>query len=167
MESRSPSKFTGQRVHFIGIGGSGMSGLARMLLDNGAVVSGSEPTPNATSMALTKRGVKISRDQMGQLLSRETNLVVRTAAVPDGNVEFQAARALGIPTIKYAELLGEVMAVVVDDDRAIVAAFFGHPPVDTDELADGVGGFLGLRTASDRDSNSRRGVVQVMPAGDG
>jgi UDP-N-acetylmuramate--alanine ligase len=110
MESRSPSKFTGQRVHFIGIGGSGMSGLARMLLDNGAVVSGSEPTPNATSMALTKRGVKISRDQMGQLLSRETNLVVRTAAVPDTNVEFQAARALGIPTIKYAELLGQVMA---------------------------------------------------------
>src|SRR5438105_13171578 len=45
MESRppSPSRFTGQRIHFIGIGGSGMSGLARMLLDNGAIVSGSEP----------------------------------------------------------------------------------------------------------------------------
>jgi UDP-N-acetylmuramate--alanine ligase len=110
MESRSPSKFTGQRVHFIGIGGSGMSGLARMLLDNGAIVTGSEPTPNETSMSLTKRGVKISRDQLGQLLTRETNLVVRTAAVPDSNLEYQAARALGIPTIKYAELLGQVMA---------------------------------------------------------
>jgi UDP-N-acetylmuramate--alanine ligase len=111
MESRSPSKFTGQRVHFIGIGGSGMSGLARMLLDNGAIVSGSEPTPNATSLELTsKRNVKISRDQIGQLISRETNLVVRTAAVPDSNLEYQRAKALGIPTIKYSELLGQVMA---------------------------------------------------------
>src|SRR4051812_21991918 len=84
-ESRSPSRFAGQRVHFIGIGGSGMSGLARMLLDNGAVVSGSEPRPNSTSLALTKAGVKVSRDQMGELLSRNTDLVVRTAAVPDNN----------------------------------------------------------------------------------
>ena len=38
MESRSASRFSGRRVHFIGIGGSGMSGLARMLLDNGAIV---------------------------------------------------------------------------------------------------------------------------------
>ena len=109
-ESRSPSRFAGQRVHFIGIGGSGMSGLARMLLDNGAIVSGSEPRPNSTSLALTKVGVKVSRDQMGELLSRNTDLVVRTAAVPDSNAEFMAAKSMGIPTIKYAELLGQVMA---------------------------------------------------------
>src|SRR3954468_14533350 len=99
MESRSASRFTGRRVHFIGIGGSGMSGLARMLLDNGAVVSGSEPRPNSTSLALTKAGVKVSRDQMGELLSRNTDLVVRTAAVPDNNAEFMAAKSMGIPTI--------------------------------------------------------------------
>lgn len=110
MESRSPSRFTGQRVHFIGIGGSGMSGLARMLLDHGAVVSGSEPKPGSTTFDLTKRGVKVSRNQLGELVTRETNLVVRTAAVPDHNPEYLAARAMGIPTIKYAELLGQVMA---------------------------------------------------------
>ena len=54
-ESRSASRFTGRRVHFIGIGGSGMSGLARMLLDNGAIVSGSEPNPNQTTFDLSKR----------------------------------------------------------------------------------------------------------------
>jgi UDP-N-acetylmuramate--alanine ligase len=96
-------------VHFIGIGGSGMSGLARMLLDNGAIVSGSEPNPNAQTFDLTKRGAKISRDQVGELLSKEIDLVVRTAAVPDGNREFIAAKALGIPSIKYAEMLGQVM----------------------------------------------------------
>jgi UDP-N-acetylmuramate--alanine ligase len=109
-ESRSASRFTGRRVHFIGIGGCGMSGLARMLLDNGAIVTGSEPKPNQQTFDLAARGVKITRDQIGQLLSRETDLVVRTAAVADSNLEFKAAERYGVETIKYAELLGQVMA---------------------------------------------------------
>ena len=103
------SQFAGKRVHFIGIGGSGMNGLARMLLDSRAIVSGSEPKPNPQTMELTKRGVKISRDQLGELLSRDIDLVVRTAAVRDNNPEFQAARSYGLKTLKYAELLGQVM----------------------------------------------------------
>src|SRR5437762_11796572 len=91
-----PSRFAGKRVHFIGVGGSGMSGLARMLLDGGAIVSGSEPNPNKTTFELTQRGAKISRSQVGELLSKSVDLVVRTAAVPDTNHEFVAARALGI-----------------------------------------------------------------------
>jgi UDP-N-acetylmuramate--alanine ligase len=110
MESRSASRFTGRRVHFIGIGGSGMSGLARMLADIGAVVSGSEPNFNAATGELARRGVKISRTQLGELLSSEVDLVVRTAAVKDNNPELLAAQRYGIPTIKYAELLGQVMA---------------------------------------------------------
>jgi len=103
------SRFAGQRIHFVGIGGSGMSGLARMLVDSGAVVSGSEPKPNPQTFDLTRRGVKVSRDQMGELLDRNVDLVVRTAAVKDDNREMLAARALGIKSIKYAQLLGEVM----------------------------------------------------------
>ncbi len=110
MESRSASRFTGLRVHFIGIGGSGMSGLARMLADIGAIVSGSEPSFNATTGELTKRGVKISRTQLGELLSADVDLVVRTAAVKDNNPELLAAQRYQIQTIKYAELLGLVMA---------------------------------------------------------
>ena len=53
---RFASRFAGQKIHFIGIGGSGMSGLARMLLDNGAIVTGSEPSPNPQTFDLTKRG---------------------------------------------------------------------------------------------------------------
>src|SRR5271167_2475479 len=104
MESRSGSRFAGKRVHFIGIGGCGMSGLARMLLDGGAIVTGSEPKPNPQTFQLTSLGAKISRDQMGELLSLETDLVVRTAAVPDSNREFIAAQSIGIRTIKYADL---------------------------------------------------------------
>ena len=109
MDSRSFSRFAGQRVHFIGIGGSGMCGLARMLLDSGAIVSGSEPRPNAASLELGRRGVRISRDQSGALLSRDIDLVVRTAAIGDSNAELQAARAHQLKNVKYAELLGQVM----------------------------------------------------------
>src|SRR5882672_5813396 len=73
----SASRFTGRRIHFIGIGGSGMSGLARMLMDSGAIVTGSEPKPNAQTIELVKRGAQISRGQMGELLSRDIDLVVR------------------------------------------------------------------------------------------
>src|SRR5271170_6677505 len=99
-ESRAVSRFHGKRVHFIGIGGCGMSGLARMLLDGGAIVSGSEPKPNPQTFQLAKLGAQISRDQMGELLSRQTDLVVRTAAVADSNREFVAARAFDVPSIK-------------------------------------------------------------------
>ena len=110
MESRSASRFTGRRVHFIGIGGCGMSGLASMLLDNGAIVTGSEPKFNPQTADLVQRGVKITRDQLGEGLARDTDLVVRSAAVPDSNLEYKAAQRYGIETIKYAELLGQVMA---------------------------------------------------------
>ena len=103
------SRFAGQRVHFIGIGGCGMAGLARILIDCGAVVSGSDPSPNPQTFELARRGARISRDQLGELLDRQVNLVVRTAAVPDSNPEFLAARKLGLPTIKYAQLLGQIM----------------------------------------------------------
>ena len=109
MESRSGSRFTGVRVHFIGIGGCGMNGLANMLVDAGAIVTGSDPHLPDTARQLIARNVNVSRDQMGELLSKETELVVRSAAILDHNLEFKAAKARGIPVIKYAELLGQVM----------------------------------------------------------
>ena len=99
-ESRSASRFAGKRIHFIGIGGSGMSGLASMLLDGGAIVSGSEPKPNEQTIQLSKRGASISRDQLGELLNDKIDLVVRTAAVPDTNPEFLAAQRYGLNTVR-------------------------------------------------------------------
>ena len=103
------SRFAGKRVHFIGIGGTGMNGLAHVLLDAGASLSGSEVNLNRQTQLLAARGVKISGTQNGELLSPQVDLVVRTAAVPDWNTEFKAAKAYGIETIKYSELLGQVM----------------------------------------------------------
>jgi UDP-N-acetylmuramate--alanine ligase len=109
-ESRSTSRFAGRRVHFIGIGGCGMSGLARMLVDAGAIVTGSDKSLNDQTSDLARRGVVIDGNQDGHLVTEEVDLVVRTAAVPDNNLEFMSARKRGIETIKYAELLGQVMA---------------------------------------------------------
>lgn len=109
-ESRPVSRFRGRKVHFIGIGGCGMAGLARMLLDDGALVSGTDPKPSDTTHYLEDLGATISSAQDGSLLFSDVELVVRTAAIPDSNPEFQCASRLGLKTIKYAQLLGQVMA---------------------------------------------------------
>jgi UDP-N-acetylmuramate--alanine ligase len=110
MESRPASRFRGKRIHFIGIGGCGMSGLARMLLDAGAIVSGSDPNLNGAALDLIRRGATISRDQLGELLTADVDLVVRSAAVSPGNGEYLAAQSLRLRQAKYSELLGMVMA---------------------------------------------------------
>jgi UDP-N-acetylmuramate--alanine ligase len=128
-ESRSMSRFAGKRVHFIGIGGCGMAGLARMLLDAGALVTGSDPNFNEAAMELSRRGAKITRTQLGELLDREMDLVVRTAAVPDTNPEFLAARKLGLEHLKYAQLLGQVM-----QERFAIAVSGTHGKTTTTSL---------------------------------
>ncbi len=94
----------------MGIGGVGMSGLAHILLDAGAEVSGSDPAPTTITQRLEDRGALISDEQDGGLLAPDVDLVVRTAAVAEGNEELAVAREYGIRTIFYAELLGQIMA---------------------------------------------------------
>ncbi len=112
MPANSPkrsSQFLGRHIHFIGVGGSGMSGLARMLLDSGAIVSGSDSRESESTRALRVAGARIG-PQDGSLIDTAVELVVRTAAVPDDNLEFQRATVMGLPHVKYAQLLGQVMA---------------------------------------------------------
>jgi len=109
-ESGHVSRFTGRHIHFIGVGGCGMSGLARMLLDAGAIVTGSDTKLNAQTEELMKRGATITRDQTGGLLSGGTDLVVRTAAIAACNLEYRRACEMGLRQVKYAQLLGEVMS---------------------------------------------------------
>jgi UDP-N-acetylmuramate--alanine ligase len=110
MESRPVSRFRGRRVHFIGIGGCGMAGLARMLLDDGALVTGTDSKASQLTEYLADRGAKVAYQQDGSLLSPDVDLVIRTAAIPDSNPEFMYAHRLGLKHIKYAQLLGQVMA---------------------------------------------------------
>jgi UDP-N-acetylmuramate--alanine ligase len=100
-----------------------------MLIDAGAIVTGSDPSANDQTFDLSKRGARISRTQLGELLSADVDLVVRTAAVPDTNPEFLAAKRFGLPTIKYAQLLGQIM-----QERFAIAVSGTHGKTTTTSL---------------------------------
>jgi UDP-N-acetylmuramate--alanine ligase len=98
-------------VHFIGIGGVGMSGLAHVLLSRGVRVSGSDPSVNEATERLVKQGATIYREQAARNIPQELpDLVVMTAAIPEDNPELLAARSAGIPVETRAEFLGTLMA---------------------------------------------------------
>ena len=135
-ESRRVSQFLARRVHFIGIGGSGMSGLANMLLDSGAIVSGSEPKPNAQTRNLATRGALLSIGQTGEFLDSGIDLVVRSAAIPDANAEYRRAVELGLRRCKYAELLGRVMQERFGVAVATAKACFPSPVTKLEDCSE-------------------------------
>lgn len=101
------------RVHLIGIGGSGMSGVARILLDRGAVVTGSDVKDSRPVRALRAAGAHIAvghnADNLTLAGDPPTVVVVSFAAIPQDNPELVAAGELGIPVIRRSDLLGELM----------------------------------------------------------
>ena len=96
-------------VHFIGIGGISMSGLARILLDRHFTVSGSDAHESELTDELAKDGCLISYPQSADNITGDIDLVVYTAAIHPDNKELKAAIAAGIPTMTRAELLGQIM----------------------------------------------------------
>lgn len=101
------------RVHLIGIGGSGMSGVARILLDRGAVVTGSDVKDSRPVRALRSAGahVAVGHEAANLTLAGEPPkvVVVSFAAIPEDNPELVAAREQDIPVIRRSDLLGELM----------------------------------------------------------
>ena len=96
------------RVHFIGIGGSGMSGLARIMVARGAIVSGSDLHESPALDALRNLGVKIQvGHDAANVVSAE--IVIRSSAIPDSNPEIQRAIADGIKVLGRAEALAQLM----------------------------------------------------------
>jgi UDP-N-acetylmuramate--alanine ligase len=97
-----------ERVHFIGIGGSGLSAIARLLVESGWPVSGSDRTDSPFAAELVKLGVPVWVGHAPEHI-QGAQVVVRSSAVPDANPEVQAALAAGIPVLKRADFLGRLM----------------------------------------------------------
>ena len=95
-------------IHMIGIGGSGMSGIAEVLLNLGYTVHGSDLANSATVQRLRSLGAVIHLGHAAENLG-DARVVVRSSAVSDYNPEVQAARERGIPVIPRAEMLAELM----------------------------------------------------------
>lgn len=94
-------------VHFVGVGGAGVSGLARIALQAGLEVSGSDLVLNDLTTRLEHQGAAIHRGHAAHHLPAGANLVVISAAIKPDNPEVLAAQAGGIRVVKYAEALGE------------------------------------------------------------
>ncbi len=98
-----------EHIHLIGIGGSGLSAIARLLKEMGYAVSGSDRAETPFIADLRSAGVTISLGHSPENVAG-ADLVVRSSAIPDDNPEVMAARAAGIPVLKRADFLGRLMA---------------------------------------------------------
>ncbi len=97
-----------KKAHFIGIGGIGISAIARMMLKNGVKVSGSDRASSPITEELGKIGAKIYIGQKSSQVPSDADLVVYTIAIPDDNPELTMARKLCIPLLTYPQALGAV-----------------------------------------------------------
>ena len=100
--------FSNQKIHFVGIGGSGMNGIAEVLFNMGHRVTGSDMKGSSVTERLERLGIEI---QIGHDVSHVQNVdvVVRSTAIPDHNVEIMEAHAKQIPVVPRAEMLAELM----------------------------------------------------------
>ena len=107
MQASSLEAFRSKRMHFIGIGGSSMSGLAKLFHSIGVAVTGSDATASHKTEALEAEGIRVFIGQKrGQVVGAD--VVVYTAAIPEDNPERSEAVELGLPMLERSELLGLV-----------------------------------------------------------
>ncbi len=112
-------------IHLIGIGGSGISAIARVLLGRGFVVSGSDQQTNEVTAALQSAGAAVYQGHDAAHIAG-ADLVVISSAIPEENPELKAAREAKIPVMKRSEFLGHLMA-----DRICIAVAGTHGKTTT------------------------------------
>ncbi len=153
-----------QHVHFIGIGGIGMSGIAEVLANLGFRVSGSDLKSSGATARLQELGVEFKEGHAAENVG-DAHVVVRSTAVREDNPEIVEARRRSIPVIPRAEMLAELMrlksqtvAVAGSHGKttttSMVATVLGHANLDPTFVVGGVVGAFG--------SNARLGKSDLM-----
>jgi UDP-N-acetylmuramate--alanine ligase len=117
-----------ERVHLVGIGGSGMSALASLLLAMGKTVSGSELAPGSTTASLEAAGAHLVIGHAAEHVGN-AQYVVRSSAVPESNPELGEAQRRGLPVRKLADAVGELT-----EGRSTVAVAGTHGKTTTTAL---------------------------------
>src|SRR3989344_2902488 len=97
------------KIHFIGIGGLGLSAVARILNQSGQEVAGSDAVESEITVQLEKEGINVFISQSADHIPLDADLVVYTVAISENNPERQRAAELNIPQLTYPELLGLLM----------------------------------------------------------
>lgn len=98
-----------EHIHFIGIGGISMSGLAKILIKRGFKISGSDTLPGSICTELEGEGAYICYGHKAENITADTGCVVFTAAIKEDNPEYERAISLNIPLLSRAELLAQLM----------------------------------------------------------
>ena len=154
-----------QRIHLVGIGGSGMGGIAEVLLNLGYEVQGSDLKRNPVTERLARLGVKIFIGHAAETLS-DSDVVVVSSAVNRANPEVAAALAKRIPVVPRAEMLGELMRF-----RYSIAVAGTHGKTTTTSLVASVLAEAGLDPTfviggrlKSADSNARLGAGRYLVA---
>jgi UDP-N-acetylmuramate--alanine ligase len=97
-----------EHVHFVGIGGTGLSAIARVLLESGYKVSGSDQEYSPLAQAVEAAGAEVFVGHNASHVNG-ADIVIRSSAISDENPEVQAAYDAGIPVLKRADYLGSLM----------------------------------------------------------
>jgi UDP-N-acetylmuramate--alanine ligase len=153
-----------QHVHFVGIGGIGMSGIAEVLINLGFRVSGSDAKRSSVTDRLQQMGVEFAEGHDGENVG-DAHVVVRSTAVREDNPEIVEAHRRSIPVIPRAEMLAELMrlkphtvAVAGSHGKttttSMVATVLGHAGMDPTIVVGGVVGAFG--------SNAHLGTSDLM-----
>ena len=155
-----------QRPHFVGIGGAGMSGIAKILAMRGAEVTGSDAKESETVSALRELGVVVHIGHAAEHLADDASCVVVSSAIRTGNPETAAAKERGIPVVHRADAL----AALMEGRRALAVAGTHGKTTTTSMLAVGLSA-LGLDPSyaigGDLDkpgSNARHGTGEIFVA---
>ncbi len=97
-------------IHFIGIGGIGMSGLAQIMKNMGFIIQGSDLSQNKNTERLIKRGIKVYFGHNKKNLKRATMIVI-SSAIKKNNRELKAAQYKRLPVFKRGEMLANIVAL--------------------------------------------------------
>jgi len=137
-----------RRVHFVGVGGIGMSGLAEILLNLGYEVSGSDIQSSGITERLERSGLRFSEGHAADHIS-DAGIVVVSAAVAEDNVEILAARERNVPVLHRGDMLADLMrlkpnAVVVGGSHgkttttSMVTAILDHADIGATSIVGGI-----------------------------
>lgn len=118
-----------RRIHLIGIGGIGMSGLAHLLQEGGYAVSGSDLKKNENAALLAEKGIVYTQGHCSENVSRDIDIVCYSSAIKPDNPELAAAQRLGIPVLKRAELLA-----LLTEEKTLITVAGSHGKTTTTAL---------------------------------
>jgi UDP-N-acetylmuramate--alanine ligase len=117
-----------KHIHFIGIGGTGLSAIAKVLLEEGYQVSGSDLAVSSQSDAVEEAGGKVYLGHQAKNILG-ADIVVRSSAVPEDNAEVQAALKANIPVLKRADFLGRIL-----EGKKVIAIAGSHGKTTTTSM---------------------------------